>query len=94
MSMKRTKQRGAGGRDKDVDETFWQKPSEPEKTWQEHVEGKADVDFVPYVMTSRYAKGQLVNHSKFGRGIIVDADASRVEILFETGKKKLGHGHA
>jgi hypothetical protein len=92
MSMKRTKQRTSGGRDKDVDGDFWKKPTEPEKSWQEHVEGKADDAFVPYALSSRFTKGQLVTHVKFGKGIVVDADASRVEILFQDGKKKLGHG--
>ena len=40
--MKRTKQRSGGGRDKDTDVDFWAKPTEPEKTWEEHVEGKPD----------------------------------------------------
>jgi hypothetical protein len=94
MSMKRTKQRGAGGRDKDTDIDFWAKPSEPEKTWEEQVEGQADDTFTPYALSERYAKGQLVLHSKFGKGIVVDVEANRVEILFQEGKKKLGHGQA
>jgi hypothetical protein len=94
MSMKRTKQRGAGGRDKDTDIDFWAKPSEPEKTWEEQVEGKADDAFVSYQLSERYTKGQLILHSKFGKGVVLDADASRVEILFQEGKKKLGHGQA
>ncbi len=94
MSMKRTKQRSGGGRDKDTDVDFWAKPTEPEKTWEEHVEGKPDDGFLPYAMSERYAKGQLVLHTKFGKGIVVDSDASRVEILFQEGKKKLGHGQS
>ena len=90
--MKRTKQRGGGGRDKDVEKDFWAKPPEAEKTWEESTEGKADDQFVPYAMTERYAKGQLILHSKFGKGVVVDADAQKVEILFQEGKKKLGHG--
>ena len=93
MSMKRTKQRGAGGgRDKDLDASFWAKPTEPEKTWEEQVEGKPEDGFFPYMLTDRYSKGQLVLHAKFGKGIVLDADANRVEILFQEGKKKLGHG--
>ena len=45
-------------------------------------------------MTERYGKGQLVLHAKFGKGIVVDVEASRVEILFQEGKKKLGHGQS
>lgn len=95
MSMKRTKQRGAGGdRGKDTDVDFWAKPSAPEKSWDEQMDGKPEDAFVQYVLSERYAKGQLVLHAKFGKGVVVDADNSRVEILFQEGKKKLGHGQA
>jgi hypothetical protein len=92
MSMKRTKQRGAGSRGNDTEVDFWAKPVEPEKSWNEQTDGKPDDAFAPYVLSQRYAKGQLVSHSKFGKGVVVDADAVRVEILFQDGKKKLGHG--
>jgi hypothetical protein len=58
------------------------------------MEGKADDAFVPYSMSERYTKGQLVLHSKFGKGVVTDAEQARVEILFQEGKKKLGHGQA
>ena len=93
--MKRSKGRGAGGgREKETDLNFWAKPTEPEKTWEEHVEGKPEDAFVPYTLTERYAKGQLVLHTKFGKRIVVDEDQTRVEILFQEGKKKLGHGQS
>ncbi len=93
MSMKRNKQRSSGGsRDKDQTDDPWAKPAQPEKTWEELVEGKADGDFVPYLLSERFAKGQFIHHAKFGKGVIVDADTSRIEILFQEGKKKLGHG--
>lgn len=91
MSMKRGKQR-TGGREKDIETDFWAKPTQPEKTWEEQVADKPDEMFVPYNMAEKYEKGQHVLHSKFGKGVIVDADATRVEILFQEGKKKLGHG--
>jgi hypothetical protein len=94
MSMKRTKQRGAGGRDKDFETDFWAKPAEPEKTWEQHVDGQPEDAFAPYTLSNRYAKGQLILHVKFGKGVVVDADAAKVEILFQEGKKKLGHGQA
>lgn len=93
MSMKRSKQRsGGGGREKGGDTDFWSKPAEPEKSWDEQVEGKADEAFVAYSLADRYTKGQLVQHPKFGKGVVVDVEAGRVEILFQEGKKKLGHG--
>lgn len=94
MSMKRTKQRSGGGREKDGGTDFWAKPVEPEKTWEQQMEGKTDDAFAPYSMAAKYTKGQLLTHPKFGKGVVVDVEASRVEILFQDGKKKLGHGQA
>jgi hypothetical protein len=95
MSMKRSKQRGAGGgREKDHDSSFWSKPAEPEKSWAELVENQPDEAFAPYTLTERYTKGQLVSHGKFGKGVVVGVDGGRVEILFQDGKRKLGHGQA
>lgn len=91
MSMKRAKQR-TGGREKDTEIDYWAKPTEPEKSWEEQVEGKPDEAFTPYSMAEKYTKGQLVLHSKFGKGVVVDVELVRVEILFQEGKKKLGHG--
>ena len=31
-------------------------------------------------------------HAKFGKGIVVDVEPSRVEVLFQDGPKKLAHG--
>lgn len=86
--------RSGAGRDKDNEVDFRAKPAAPEKSWDEQVDGKADDAFTPYALSTRYTKGQLVVHTKFGKGVVVDADSSRVEILFQEGKKKLGHGQA
>lgn len=91
--MKRAKQR-TGGREKDIETDFWAKPTLPEKTWEEHVADKPDGEFAPYTLSEKYAKGQYLLHPKFGKGVVVDAEAARVEILFQEGKKKLGHGQA
>ncbi len=89
MSMKRTKQRTSGsGRDSEIDP--WAKPPEPEPTWAD-VEGKPEDSFVPFAMSSRYAKGDLITHPKFGKGLVLAVEAQRIEVLFADGKKKLGH---
>ena len=89
--MKRAKQK-TPGKEKDGETDFWAKPATPEKTWEESVEGKPDGDFTLYAMTERFTKAQLVLHPKFGKGIVMEVEAARVEILFQEGKKKLGHG--
>jgi hypothetical protein len=93
MSMKRSKQRSSGsGRHsgKDDESTAWGKPAEPEPTWAE-VESKPDDSFVPFALSSRYAKGDLILHSKFGKGLVLGVEGARIEVLFQDGKKKLGH---
>jgi hypothetical protein len=93
MSMKRAKPK-TSGKDKSTETDFWAKPVAPEKTWEEATLDKADSDFTPYALSQRFTKGQLVSHTKFGKGFVTDVDALRVEILFQDGKKKLGHGQA
>jgi hypothetical protein len=93
MSMKRSKAKSGGsGRSTGEGETdYFAKPKEPEKTWAEHLEGKGDDAFLQYSMASRFAKGQLLAHPKFGRGVVVGVEGQRIEVLFEDGPKKLGH---
>jgi hypothetical protein len=93
MSIKRSKQRSYGsGRDRGEDDDYFAKPKEPDKTWEQHLEGKSDADFVPYAMSARFTRGQLLSHPKFGKGVVVAVDATNVQILFQDGTKKLGHG--
>ncbi len=95
MSMKRSKQRSSGtsSRSDDDDDSVWAKPAEPEPTWAE-VESKPEGSFVAFALSSRYAKGDLISHPKFGRGVVVAAEPTRIEVLFQDGKKKLGHAVA
>ena len=92
MSMKRTKQRTFSKAGAGEEDDYFKKPTEPEKTWEQHVEGKDDSAFAPYAMTNRYDKGALIMHSKFGKGVVVDVDATSVQVLFQDGPRKLGHG--
>jgi hypothetical protein len=92
MSIKRTKQRSFGSSDQDAPETgFGSKKVEPPKVWADEVNGKDDAAFAAYATTTRFAKGALVSHPKFGKGLVVHVEGPRVEILFEDGVKKLGH---
>ncbi len=92
MSIKRTKARGSGSREQDETEGgLGSKKVEPPKVWADEVAGKADGVFSPYATTTKFAKGALVSHSKFGKGLVVSVEGSRIEVLFEDGVKKLGH---
>jgi hypothetical protein len=93
MSMKRSKQRtpGSGRYSGREDEASpWAKPEGPEPTWAD-VESKPDDSFVPFLLSSRYAKGDFISHPKFGKGLVLGVEGPRIEVLFKDGKKKLGH---
>jgi hypothetical protein len=93
MSMKRSKQRSSGSSrysGKDDDSPAWNKPEGPEPTWAD-IESKPEESFVRFALSSRYAKGDLIMHSKFGKGLVVGVEGPRIEVLFQDGKKKLGH---
>jgi hypothetical protein len=42
-----------------------------------------------YAADISYAKGELVEHSKFGIGLVTGTEPGRVQILFESGSRKL-----
>lgn len=93
MSMKRSKARSSGGgRDTGTDDdTYFKKTKAPELTYEQHMEGKTDDLFAPFSMTATYAKGALISHPKFGKGVVVGVEGLRVEVLFADGMKKLSH---
>ncbi len=96
MSMKRSKQRNAGtGRKPGAEDELppWAKPPAPEPTWAD-VEAKPEESFVPFALSSHYAKGTFISHPKFGKGVVLDVEGPRIEVLFQDGKKKLGHAVA
>jgi hypothetical protein len=96
MSMKRSKQRGTGsGRQADGEEESpaWAKQADPDPAWSE-VDSKPDETFLPFALSSRYAKGDLIRHPKFGKGVVLLVEGTRIEVLFQDGKKKLGHAVA
>jgi hypothetical protein len=92
MSMKRSKQRNSGsGRNSNEDDSpTWAKPEGPEPVWAD-VEAKPAASFIPFAMSSRFAKGDLILHPKFGKGLVLGVEATRIEVLFHDGKKKLSH---
>jgi hypothetical protein len=51
--------------------------------------GKEGATFVPYSLTSKYAKGALLEHPKFGKGVVTAVEGTKIEVCFESGTKKL-----
>jgi hypothetical protein len=94
MSMKRSKEVRRRGRDSEDDGFFSSKSGQKQWDWEKDVSAQPDESFTKYAPQSRYAKDTLVLHSKFGKGVVVDVDTQRVEVLFQDGPKKLAHGLA
>jgi hypothetical protein len=93
MSIKRTKQRSftrnRGGEGTDF--SFLSAPAQ-EASWVEHVKDQADTLFKPYRMSDTFSKGDFILHPKFGKGLVASIEDVHIVVLFEDGKKKLGHG--
>ncbi|NUQ72430.1 MAG: hypothetical protein HUU21_02640 [Polyangiaceae bacterium] len=93
MSIKRSKQVNYKSKFQDAPTAgpFAPKPADPELSWAEHMAGKENATFTPYALTSKYEKGALIQHPKFGKGIVTQVEGTKVEVCFEEGTKKLGH---
>lgn len=89
MSMKRAKP--VTRRKKAGDSATGSKKSEAKFDWDDHVANAPDAHFLVYSMASRFDRSQLLDHSKFGRGIVTAVDGARIEVLFKEGPKKLSH---
>lgn len=93
MSMKRSRKAGSSFRaskEEGALSPFGAASAAP-ASWKDLVADKPDEAFKPYSMTTTFARNDLVVHPKFGKGVVVLVEGSRVEILFEEGAKKLGH---
>ncbi len=93
MSMKRAKEVRRGPKDsKPEDDGFF--PKDPVRVfeWEKDANAQADESFAKYSPSARYAKGALVMHPKFGKGVVTESEQAKVDVLFQEGVKKLAHG--
>ena len=94
MSMKRS--RASSGRGSSAGEAgpsgSASKRAAPEKSWDDLVGGQPDTAFQTYSLKLKYGAGDLIVHSKFGKGAVLSADDTSIEVLVADGKKKLAHG--
>lgn len=60
-------------------------------SWAEAVEGKGDSDFRAYSVKETYVPGDGVSHPKFGPGVVVGVEPNKMDVLFESGERKLAH---
>jgi hypothetical protein len=96
MSMKRSKQRSSGGgsRGSEAVAPIFAKPAEKEKTFEEWTAGQPEEAYAPYSFKTRYSRGALIQHPKFGKGAVVSVESTLMVVLFADGPKKLGHAPA
>ncbi|MDI3291478.1 hypothetical protein [Polyangium sp. 15x6] len=62
-----------------------------ERVWKEALAGRMEEAAKPYRTTARFALGDLVEHTKFGRGLVRRADGGKIEVLFKDGARLLAH---
>lgn len=92
MSMKRTKKASSGRGAQAEGSLGFNPPSAGLPDWAEITGSRPDSAFVAYTPAQSYARNDFIAHAKFGRGVVVAVDGSRIEVLFQEGMKKLGHG--
>jgi hypothetical protein len=94
MSIKRTNpktdRRTAGSESSRPSTT--PKTRKKEMTWQEAMADKSESAFVNYAMQGHFAMGTLLNHPRFGKGIVLSVEGQKMEVLFADSKKFLVMG--
>lgn len=64
------------------------KAAAPASDWKTALE-KATGKRVPYAPTARVTAGDVIEHPKFGPGVVLAVEQARANILFESGARKL-----
>ena len=62
-----------------------------ERAWKEALVGRMEDPAAAYRTTARFAPGDLVEHTKFGRGLVRRVDGGKIEVLFKDGARLLAH---
>lgn len=66
---------------------------ERERQWEKAISGRALSDFRPYSVATTFSEGELIQHKKFGEGLVMRVvDPSKVEILFRDEARVLAQG--
>lgn len=72
-----------------------QERRERAQSWERAVTGKLVSDFIKYNVKASFKVGDLVKHTKFGDGVVLQIiDAHKVEILFRDEPRKLAQALA
>ena len=63
----------------------------PEVVWNEAM-STAKGPSIPYKMNGDFAKGDIIEHPTFGRGIVEELiDVNKIKVIFEESEKLLAH---
>jgi|GEM_PF-706685 len=90
MSIKRSKQPYRSSSSlRDKEEKKHSKDKKEEWNWMEVVQPEPPEKFLPYSINSTFAKGDFITHKVFGRGMVIAVEGNKIEVLFESGIKKL-----
>ena len=60
--------------------------------WDEAVAGRAASEARRYRPSERFAAGELIDHAKFGLGVVRRAEATTLDVAFRDATRKLAHG--
>ncbi len=92
MSMKRVRKTGSSGDSHaDAPLTAFGRALPGIPTWKDAVEAKSDASFTPWSLSAKFSRDELIEHPKFGRGVVVLVVGTTIEVLFQEGTKKLAH---
>src|SRR5882672_1056417 len=67
-------------------------PTNKPPKWKDVIGDKPDNAFAEYAPSATFARDALVAHHKFGKGVVLEVDGNKINILFEEGIRKLMHG--
>ncbi len=71
------------------------KPKAKANDFSRLMRGKNAALASPYSINKHFSRGDLINHSLFGMGVVVEQkDVQKIEVLFEGGAKILIHARA
>ncbi len=63
-----------------------------EAAWRAAVADRTEGDARPYAPSDRFEEGALIQHSKFGLGVVVRSDPNKCEVLFAGTSRIMLHG--
>lgn len=67
-------------------------PTSQHRAWDGAVEGRPHHDARRYKPSERFQTGELIDHQKFGIGVVKRTETSKIEVVFRDATRTLAHG--